>query len=454
MADYAKLGHFLPYLLGRRLRAVLWPDSGTSRVGSLFLLALMVGYGAGFGAMLNSDSDNVASFLPKLLIGLNAGLLVSALLVDFLPALRPVTRPLPEHFPVSARQNVFTAFLLDLITLRRLTMMAALLTTVVVAPRHALLPGFSLLLLLGAAVLSFNLRLLFALRRWQHPLLALHAGSLALMLWWLAHPDASYYLPLGIGMAVLPWVLWGGQQYWLAPYFSARYLPVLFTGSNGTTLARLPPEWKVYFRKTSLPLLIGMLMKVALLAVTGLYFIEKGKMTNQGYFYLALLPVISFTYVNNNLFGYLGPLVANELLRLGLTKRLLWLYVRLVGPVVLVDCLLSAILLLVLFPRTLWPLLGLLPLGAATFLSLGLWSSLYKAKRVTKAINFANMRNSASQLMSFCTVILAAVLYFLPWWWARIALAALVTLSAWWPLRRVLHNDGRLRRRLWHALSE
>ncbi|MBF9142430.1 hypothetical protein [Hymenobacter properus] len=455
MADYATLGHFLPYLLRRRLQAVLWPESAAGRVSALFLLLLMTGYGLGFGLLLrNSNSDKVAEMLPELLIGVNAGLLASALLVDFLPALRPVTRPLPEHFPVSARQNVLTAFLLDLITLRRLIIVAALLAAVAVAPRQGLVPGFTLLLVLGAAALSFNVRLLGALRRWRHPLLALHALSLGLMLWWLAHPAAPYYTALGVGMALLPWALWAAQLYWLAPYFSARYLPVKTGAATGATLARLPLEWKVYVRKTWMPLLMGLVFKVGMVSVTGLYMLgEDGRMENQGFFYFAFMPVIGFTYANNNLYGYLGPFVANELQRLGLTSRLLVLYARIVGPVVLVDCLLSAVLLLGLYPARHWPLLGLLPLSAAAFSSLGLWGSLYQAKPVAGPVDFGALRNNASKVMSLCTIVLAALLYFIPWWWLRILVAGLATVSAAWPLREVLRNNGELRRSLWRGIG-
>ncbi|GAB3727881.1 hypothetical protein GCM10027594_09970 [Hymenobacter agri] len=206
---------------------MLWPADGGERALALLLLALMLAYGAGFGLLLNhADAlEESADFLPKMLVGLNAAWLSSTLLVDFLPALRPVARVVPEHFPVSARWNVAAAFLLDLITLRRILVMAVLLMALAVAPRHAAVPGFSLLLVLGATVFSFNLRLLVALRRWRQPLMLAHLASLALMIWWLTHPDAPYATPLGVGMAVLPWLLGAGQLYWLGPYFSTRYLP-------------------------------------------------------------------------------------------------------------------------------------------------------------------------------------------------------------------------------------
>ena len=454
MADHATLGHFLPYLLGRRLRAVVWPDATGERWAAAALLVFMAGYGAGFGAMLNHrDSDSIGELLPKLIMGLNAAWLASALLVDFVPTLRPVTRPLPEHFPVSARQNVVTAFLLDLITLRRLLIAAWLLATLAVAPQHGLVPGFSLLLVLAGAVLSFNVRLLVALRRWRHPLLLAHAATLALMVWWIIHPEQPYYTALGVAMALLPCALWAAQLYWVAPYFSARYLPADTASASGPALARLPLEWKVYICKTWRPLLMGLVLKVLLVGASGLFFVKNGKLTNQAYFYLAFLPVIGFTYANNNLFGFLGPMAANELQRLGLTSRLLVLYARVVGPVVLVDCLLSAALLLGLFPSSFWHLLGLLPLSAAGLAALGLWGSLYKAKPVVKSIDFANMRNNVSTLMSLVSIGFGAVLYFVPWWWLRMLLTGLVTVSAVWPLRAVLANDGELRRRLWRGIG-
>ena len=460
MADHStlgpRLGHFLPYLLRRRLQAVLWPADGGERAVVLLLLGLGLAYGAGLGFLLNhSESSDTANFLPKLLVGLNATWLVSALLVDFLPALRPITRAVPEHFPVSARLNVVTTFLLDFITLRRLLIVAMLLAALAVAPRHAEVPGFSLVLVLGATVFSFNVRLLVALRRWRHPLLLGHLASLALMLTWLTRPEVPYYQALGVGMALLPWGLGAAQLYWLGPYFSARYLPEEADTASTTSqaLARLPVEWKVYARKTWLPLLMGQVLKVILLVITGLFLVKGGTLKVQSFLYLTLVPLFSFTYVNNNLFGFLKPLAANEMQRLGLTPRLLALYLRLVGPVVVFECLTTAVLLLVLFPPSFWPLLGLLPLGAAAFTSLGIWGSFYQAKSVLKMVDFANMRNNTSTLMSICALVLAAALYFLPWWWARIALAALVTASAIWPIRAVLRNDGPLRRRLWRGIG-
>ncbi|OGX87543.1 hypothetical protein [Hymenobacter glacialis] len=454
MADYATLGHFLPYLLGKRLRAVVWPDATGERVGVVALLVFMMGYGAGFGVLLNHrESDGISEVLPELLLVLNAAWLVSALVVDFVPTLRPVTRPLPEHFPVSARQNVVTAFLLDLISLRRLLSAVFLLAALVVAPRHGLVPGFGLLLVLGGAVLSFNVRLLGALRRWRHPLLLVHAATLALMVWWILHPTQPYYTALGVAMVLLPCALWAAQLYWVAPSFGARYLPADPAHAAGRALDRLPLEWKVYTRKAWLSLLMGLVIKVLLVGASGLFFVKNGKLTTQGFFYIAFLPMVGFTYANNNLFGFLGAMAANELQRLGLTSRLLVLYARVVGPVVLVDCLLSAVLLLALFPSSLWHLLGLLPLSAAGLAAIGLWGSLYKAKQVVKTVDFANMRNNVSSLMSMFSVGFAAVLYFVPWWWLRVLLAGLVTLSAVWPLREVLANDGELRRRLWRGIS-
>lgn len=449
-----QLGHFLPYLLRRRLRAVLWPPGGSERAVAWVLLVLVVLYGAGLGALLNhGPGGELGALLPKVVVGLNATLLVSALLVDFLPALRPVVRPVPEHFPVSARLCVATAFLLDLITLRRALLVAFLLVALAVAPRHAVVPGRALLLVVGAAALSFNLRLLAALGRMRHPLLALHLGSLALLGWWLAHPGSAYYEALGWAAVGALWALWAVQLYWLGPYFSARYLPATTgAGAPSQALAQLSPEWKTYLRKCRLPLLTTLGLKVLFFGVTK-YFLGLDVTPQKGFFYLAFLPIVGFTYINNNLFGFLGPLVANEVQRLGLTPRLLRLYVRLVGPVVLVDCLLTVTLLLGLFSTSYWPRLWVLPPAAGALLALGLWGSLYKAKPVAKSLRFGNMRNNTSTLMSILSISTGAALFFLPWWWARLLLAGAVVASAWWPVRAVLRNDGPLRRRLWRGIG-
>ena len=452
-----RLGHFLPYLLRRRLRAVVWPADGGERTVALLLLALTALYGMGLGVLLNhTDALDAAGGFEKMLLSLNASLLAAALFVDFLPAMRPVARVVPEHFPVSARWNAAAAFLLDFITLRRLLIFMLLLVALAVAPRHAATIGFSLLLVLGATVFSFNLRLLVALRRWRQPLMLAHLASLGLMLWWLAHPEASYHTPLGVSMAVLPWLLGAGQLYWLGNYFSARFVPdtaAAAAAPAGALLSRLQPEHRAYLRRVWGLLLLGLVLKGLLLGIARWQLANELPISKQYTFYLGLSSISGFTYINNNLFGFMQGLATNELMRLGLTARVLRLYARLVLPVVAVDSLLSVLLLLALFPTTVWSFMGLVPLYALALTSLGVWGSLYQAKPVTKAINFSNLNKNNSTIMGLVTMVTIATLYFLPWWWARIALALVITASAYWPIRAVLRNDGNLRRRLWRGIG-
>ncbi|MDQ2771540.1 MAG: hypothetical protein M3Y54_13705 [Bacteroidota bacterium] len=457
-APAGRLGHFLPYLLLRRLRAVVWPADSGERSAALLLLALTALYGVGLGVLLNhADALDSAGGIDKLLLTLNAALLASALFVDFLPAMRPITRVVPEHFPVSARWNVVGAFLLDFITLRRLLLLTLLLVALAVAPERANITGFSLLLVLGATVFSFNLRLLLTLRRWRHPLLLAHLASLGLMLWWLAHPAASYAPALALGMALLPWGLGAMQLAWLGGYFSARFLPdtapAAATAPAGALLSRLPPEHRAYLRRGWGMLLLGLVLKALLLGLAR-WQLSTGLAPGKQYtFYLGLSGITGFTYINNNLFGFMQALAANELMRLGLTARVLGLYLRLVAPVVVLDSLLTVVLVMALFPTTTWPYLALVPLYALALTSVGLWGSLYQAKAVSKAINFSNVNKNNSKMMSVATVAVAAALYYLPWWWVRLALAAVITASALVPVRAVLRNDGPLRRKLWRGIG-
>ncbi|RZK60888.1 MAG: hypothetical protein EOO59_06415 [Hymenobacter sp.] len=451
MANHATLGHYLPYLLGHRLRAIVWPPSGGERALVLVLGGLMLLYGVGLGFVFShAAAPELAAYAPRLTGGLYGFVLAAGLLNDFVPSLRPVVRPMPEHFPVSNRQCVVTAFLLDLLTLRRLLQVLLLVVAAVVAGRHALVPGLGLLLVLGTAAVSFGVRLLAALGRWRHPLLAGYGLALALAGWWLAHLPAPYAGWLGAAAVVLPWLLAAAQLYYLGPLFEARYLVVnRVAAARPGALGRLPLAWRVYGRLAWLPLLMGLLFKVVGLTVAGL-LLHQGA---QGFLYLLVLPTLSFMYVNNNLFGFLRATAANELQRLGLTPRLPALYLQLVGPVVVVECLVTAALILAVFPAAQWHLLGLVPLGAVALLSVGLWSSLYLAKPVVKAVDFANMRNNASTGTNLASLGLAAALFFVPSWPIRLLLAGLALVSVAWPLRQAWRNDGILRRRLWKGIG-
>lgn len=226
-----------------------------------------------------------------------------------------------------------------------------------VAPRHALIPGFSLLLL-GATVLSFSVRLLFSggTRCW--PAICSTWASWAGRARSLLHQGAgrghgATALAAGRGAAML-----AGAVFQRPPW------------PPSTALAHLLLAWKVYLRKVWMPLMMSAVLKTVLLVIAGLVLVRNDKITSNGFFYLGLLPIVSFTYVNNNLFTFLSSLTANGLLRLGSTKRrVLALYLRLVLPALLADSLLSVALMLALFPASLWYLLGLWPLAAAALLN-------------------------------------------------------------------------------------
>lgn len=456
MAHDGTLGHFLPYLLGRRLRAVLWPDAGEGRAALIFLTLFCILYGVVLAFMLNNENGIPSGFAQKLLFALNGILYASALLVDFVPTYRPVQPPLPDHFPVSGRLNLVTAFLLDLITVRRFLLLLFLLVALACAP-HSWRPlGLNLLVLLSAGAASFNLRLLLSMGRWRHLLFALNVLCLVAAAGWL-----STFISLPLAATALvevaiagPLVLWGVALAGLGEKFSARHLAVApESNAENQLLARLSPEWKAYLRKCWPALSVALVAKLVILGLSSQMTATRHGDPLNGVFWMSFLPIISFTYVNNNLFGIIGPVSANELARLGLTKRLLHLYLRLVGPVLLLDCLLSVVVLLALFPQQRWSLIGLIPLAAVAMLALGLWGSLYKAKAISKSIDLANMRNNASTLMNLLSIGVGATLFFMPWWWARIVLAIVVMASAWWPVQRVLRNEGGLRRQLWGALN-
>ncbi|NVO33460.1 hypothetical protein [Hymenobacter lapidiphilus] len=457
-----RLGHFLPYLLGRQLRAVFWPAGAGSQATMGLLGLLSVIYGLVLGYLLRHHDNLPADTLPKLLAAINGVLFATALLADFLPSYRAVQRPLPEPLPVSARLNATTAFVLDVVSVRRGLLLLFLLAALVASPEYWRPLGLSLLVWLSATALSFNLRLLLSVGRWQHPLFWLNLLCLGAAALWLSREFEMVTGPLAGWLRALavagPLLLWAAALWLVAPWFSARYMaePAHAPGANGRWLARLSPEWKLYIHKTKPALLMGMAMKIGFLVFCA-YMLRSNdnqEVVIRPVFYFALLPIVGFTYINNNLLGYIWTATANELERLGLTRRLLALYLRLAVPIMLVECLIAAVFLLVLFPRFMWHYLLLLPLTAAPALALGLWGSVAKAKPVREAVTFSTMRHNASTLINIITMLTALALYFMPWWWARIALALVVTLTAIVPVRRILRNHGPTRRRLWQALMK
>ncbi len=238
-------------------------------------------------------------------------------------------------------------------------------------------------------------------------------------------------------------------------FFNGRHLITGAPDGAIRLLARLAPESKAYVLKVWVPLLVSLLFKLVLMSICTIMELIKadGTMRTNGIFYVAFLPLLTFTYINNNLFGYLMPIVANEIQRVGLTPRILKLYFRLVVPVVLTDCVISAVLLLIFFPSSIWHLLWLLPLSVGALLSVGLWASFYHAKPVKKVKELSAMRNNTSQLMSTASVLLMVGLWFMPWWWVRVAIVVVLMASVWLLINRVRRNDGDLRRQLWRSIG-
>ncbi len=453
------LGHFLPYLLSRQLRVVLWPGAGEGRAATLLFIGLSALYGAGLGYLLQHHHNLPAGIMPKLLTGINAVLFGTVLLADFLPTYRTVQPPLPDPLPVSARLNAVTAFMLDLVSMRRVGLLVFLLLALLVSPSFWRPLGLSLLVWLSAAALSFNVRLLLSVGPWRHPLLGLNLLCLLAAAVWLGTGWAGEGSGLTEALRSLavagPLLLWVAGLGLVAPRFSARFMPERADSAPGSRwLARLSPEWKMYLRKARPALLMALGVKVFIMGMGAIMDYKFGSEHElNSIFFMVLLPVLSFTYVNNNLLGYLHQATADELERLGLTRRLLGRYLRLAGGSALIDCLVSAVLLLALYPQAKWPLLGLLPLAAGAFMALGIWGSFWKAKPIHKTVDFSTMRNNASTLVNICTIGLATLLFLLPWW-ARVALTLAVMLSALVPVRRIIANHGPTRRQLWQAITQ
>ncbi|WP_316820480.1 hypothetical protein [Pedobacter gandavensis] len=166
---------------------------------------------------------------------------------------------------------------------------------------------------------------------------------------------------------------------------------------------------KIIFNNSNIRvvLLIAFLIKVIFL----LFFILILKQYEIGYillkapfFLLLVLPIIPFTYVYNNLWGYLFPVELNNIVSGNTFEGHLRIYLTFLVPIVLIDFT-CVLLVFILFGMLSWKLFLIYSVFAIYSSVMGLISSFRKYSSSDVALNFSNFRVKTSKVYAFFNII-------------------------------------------------
>lgn len=394
---------------------------------ALYILLLLYIYGAGTltSALINRSvfpATNVAAALGLLVI-------VVGFLKDFFPAYQHYTVSFPKYLPINTSKRI----IIDLIDsiLRPVPLFLIFFLTILCI--HTQLEvfdlGFQLLLLLFTVLTSINVRLSFTLQALYgllHQAVALLSLGFAGILM-VASLDAgpSTFVVLQV-LALL--IIAIAQRASLQKSYSfskGRHRISRYSQQASLQVILI----KGYFaqKKVRTALLIAGLVKVLLLSVNLFELDQKGTYVfdSELLFYLALSPAVLFTYVHNNLYGYL-PQLWLIMARAADVKGYVLLQLRMVLIPLLADLAVSGILLLA-FRQFKPEYISFYLLCAVGFMINSVIAALILPQPVSKNLFSGFMKSGTSIIASaIMFLVLSLVLKNMLW-----GLLAVVVLECW-----------------------
>lgn len=438
------------YLTLYKIKGVLWPKSLETRVLIICIYVLVFAQGLCFKYLV-IHNQQIAS---QLINGLVILTFYICLLIDFIPVTKYIKPPLSDNFPVSQSLNLIMAFLLDLISIRRLLLLCLLISILISNPQLICDIAWIFLAWLSGSILSFNLRLIIVLKKWNNILFGINILILLLISYEFFNFDLlQKKLAILIKIVLsLPIVFWCIGLLYFAPIFNYKTLFKLteirvFDIKN----IECDPEIKGYLRKSWQILMLGKVCKIIILVIIFENTISIDAFS-KSIFSFALLPAISFTYANNNLYGQIYSITTNHIIRLGMTLKLVNVYFKLVIPVVIIDSLISIVMINIYQPTEYIILLKTVIISIPSFLTIGLWGSLWRAKAVVKDVGFHNLDNHSSNLVSIITLGLSTVMITLPSW-VVIWISLFITITIIIPLYQLIKNEAYTRNQLWKRVA-
>lgn len=334
-------------LLKQRLTNIISIGEPVLMVLKLLLLAFAVLNGVGVAYMVSLVARQQSpAFAGNLLTGINLFCLLLAVAKDFFPAIRIGTLSIPRYYPVNFIMRIKLFFCMEMLGFYFLYFSVFYVTFSISAPAFSLYAVTGLIWLLAGAALSGAFRLYLLLQREK-------AGYfLLLSLIAAAQIFACRFALEGSGLTI---VLLSSMVAALAIFCLvialqrqrlATNLGEVFPVASGINQGRSGfwQLFRIHARAAGLPLLVGFLLKGVMLFSFTVIFLKKGVIMFDSMFLykVSISPLIIYTYLYNNLWGYLYRLSNSMLLHNSGFKRMGRVYFSMIWIPLAIDFTLSA----------------------------------------------------------------------------------------------------------------
>ena len=406
----------------------------------LYVLILLI-YAAVLGWLLDvfAASDTRSMSTDEVIRLVSAGFCGLWALLEFFPAYTQRSRLISGVFPVSFMERWRTNLLYDMVTATTLGTVVAfcLINALSKTYTHAHLTNS--LLLFGNTVVFVQLIKAFVEATHRNRLLLLSAWvvltSIVVALVSYQLPD-DYLLMGGLGLCLL------GQ---LAALFYADRSVVeavnspLFMG-NLSLFRQLSPVYAAFLNnpKSRSAFLFGLALKALFLSFAGMSKFGQFPM-NAFLETVYVAPLILFTYVANNIWGFFPALWVNS--TLGKRSESYRTYFQLIALPIGLDLLVTLSVMLYL-DKLDAELLIFYTLSSVALTINGLVFSLYKAFYVQSSLNFGQMKNNVNGWsMLTAALLLGLTILALKTVLTTLLLAVGLIAGSWYILNKILPND-------------
>ena len=430
--------HLLWFLLYKRITAYFsirynWKGLLTDAL----LVVLFLFYGLGLAMLYDYSLHHQAPGLPEpgnLLSGMACSLLIAPVLLRLFPGFGLKTTLISSTYPQT--RSLIAA--LDLVAMGLCKTRNAIYLLFLLAFysfSHGLpsgTPATLLLLLAIGIVMAESLVNALSWRIYLHTLML--AILFILLLWSMRHYQDFAPLDLNLGLAATLIVLTCLYFLFYRNMMDETQTASFFkTKPGGSRVTRNPYLLILAGNRSFLTVLaIGLFFKLLVMAA---FIFNKGytldEVVSKVPFILCLIaPIILFSYVYNNFWGYFYTVAINNLLAGNGTGPQMRIYLYFLTPALLLDGVLTAVPLLARHMLDTKIILAYLAMTALC-IPVGIISSFRKYFFVPGAFDFQQMRGKTSKLFTFGLLIAAmllGLLYNEGWWFG--ATLALITITA------------------------
>ncbi|MBC8988164.1 hypothetical protein H9X96_20615 [Pedobacter sp. N36a] len=402
------------FLLKRRISNFFCKDNLKSIIWLSFMCLTMLIYGIGVAQFYDHFLLNNKKTARILIVSVEILVLITPIILKFFPSVTLKKCIVGANYPVSSLKMACVDFFAVCLTTTTYWVLFIFVSALIGFSDKVSYFDSSLLVYCWFLGFLFAENLINALSWAKYVYLSVVTGSLIMLLVLLSYCDNIIFVNKQCGVYVIVNTLLIGL---LCMFFMLyeRKIPLESNSNQQSERRSINPFFKrnltlrIIFNNSNIRvvLLIAFLIKVIFL----LFFIVNLKQHEIGYillkapfFLLLVLPIIPFTYVYNNLWGYLFPVELNNIVSGNTFKGHLRIYLAFLIPIILMDftCVLVVFIIFGMLSLKLFLIYIVFVIYSSV---MGLISSFRKYSSSDVALSFSNFRVKTSKVYACFNII-------------------------------------------------